>query len=288
MNKCLGCGKTISDNEKYCERCFQIKYYNNYSIKGNVLNNEEIISIVNKYKTYTLFLCDFLNLNQRVVDYYNKIKNDKLFILTKMDIIPKNISLETFNNNLKKVYKINGPLFVSIKNEYGLKELLNIINEKMEVLLVGPSSSGKSSLINKLFNKELIVSNVLNTTPDFNPIVMGNIKIIDSPGLQVNNNLISKQAGYLRPVIINLKKGYSLIINDYELSYDDDTNITLFLDKGAKYKTVKKDITKNEIIINNKNDLVIDNIGFIYHKNGSKCYINKLDNLEVRESLVSL
>ena len=48
---------------------------------------------------------------------------------------------------------------------------------------------------------------------------MGNIKIIDSPGLQVNNNLISKQAGYLRPIIINLKKGYSLLINDYEFSY---------------------------------------------------------------------
>ena len=288
MNKCLGCGKPIEDNDKYCERCFQIKNYNNYSIKGNILNNEEIIDIVNKYKSFTLFLCDFLNLNKRVINYYNKIKNNKLFVLTKMDIIPKNVSLDNFVNNIKKVYGINNLILVSIKNDYGLKEILNIINENQEILVVGPSSSGKSSLINKLYNKELIVSNIQNTTPDFNQIVIGNIKIIDSPGLQVNNNLISKQAGYLRPIIINLKKDYSLIINDYKLSFDRDANLTLYIDKAAKYKTIKDIIVDNKIIINDKSEIVIDNICFIYVKNGLTMYINKNDNVEVRKSLVSL
>ena len=288
MNKCLGCGKTIDDNEEYCERCFQIKYYNNYAIKGNILNNEEIIDIVNQYKVFTFFLCDFLNLNKRVVDYYNKIKNNKLFVITKMDIIPKNVSINNFITNLKNIYGIKDPILISIKNDFGLKELSCLIDEKQEVLLVGPSSSGKSSLINKLYNKNLIVSNLQNTTPDFNPIVMGNIKIIDSPGLQVNNNLISKQAGYLRPIIINLKKDYSLIVNDYEFSFENDANLTLYLDKSASYKTIKKTINTNEIKINNKNEVVIDNIGFMYLKDGLTMYVNKLDNIEVRKSVISL
>ncbi len=287
MNRCLGCGKELPDGNKYCERCFQIKNYNNQDNNVEMLSNDEIIKKVNEYHTFTLFLCDFLNLNQKVINYYKQINNQKIFILTKMDIIPKNVSLDQFVDNLKRVYSLDRLMLLSIKNNYNIKELNELIENEQQVLLIGPASSGKSSLINYLFKTELTVSNKQNTTLAFNEFMINDIKVIDSPGFQVNKNLVSKQAGYLRPIIINLKKDYMLEINEYKLSFDKEVNITLFLDKNTIYKTLKKELLTNDIIINNKSDLVIDNLGFIYFKNGCKGYLNKLDNVENRESLVA-
>ena len=285
MNKCLGCGKLIDDNEKYCSRCFQIKNYNNY-LSVDVIDNNKIIDLVNKKEVFTFFLCDFLNLNKKVVDLYKQINNKKIFVISKMDIIPENVSLDSLVKRIKDIYEIDKIMFISIKNNYGIKDLEKLINYYKEVLFVGPSSSGKSSLINYLFKTDLIVSNKQNTTPDFNEFVIDDIKVIDSPGLQVNHNLISKQAGYLKPNIIHLKKGYMLVIDDYKISFLSDNNITLFIDKGHTYKTMKKSDLNNKMNYGNYSDIVIDNIGFIYSKKENTLLINKVDNVEIRDSLV--
>jgi len=285
MNKCLGCGKIIEDNEKYCSRCFQIKNYNNY-LSVDVIDNNKIIDLVNKKEVFTFFLCDFLNLNKKVVDLYKQINNKKVFVISKMDIIPENVSLVSLVKRIKDIYKIDNIMFISVKNNYGVKELESLIDNNKDVLFVGPSSSGKSSLINYLFKTDLIVSNKQNTTPDFNEFVINDIRVIDSPGLQVNYNLISKQAGYLKPNIIHLKKDYMLVIDDYKISFLSDNNITLFIDNGHTYKTMKKSSLDNKIIYDDYKDIVIDNIGFIYSKKGNTLLINKVENIEIRDSLV--
>ena len=103
MTKCKGCGIRLQnlDPEKVgytpklendlCMRCFKLKNYNILTNEGVVIDNKEILSKINKKKSYVLFIVDFLNLDKEVIDTYKSITNSKTLVLTKCDIIPKNI-----------------------------------------------------------------------------------------------------------------------------------------------------------------------------------------------------
>ena len=103
MTKCIGCGITLQDNikdavgytpdikNKLCERCFKLKNYNILTNKGVSIDNDALIEKINKLKCYVLFLIDFINLDKEVIEAYKKIKCQKVLVLTKSDIIPKNI-----------------------------------------------------------------------------------------------------------------------------------------------------------------------------------------------------
>ena len=83
MNKrCIGCGAVLQDtdkkalgytpklNNKYCMRCFR------------------------------------LTINKEIIDIYSKITTKKCILLTKVDLLPRNINLNNYVNNIKYVYKI--------------------------------------------------------------------------------------------------------------------------------------------------------------------------------------
>ena len=249
MNKCIGCGITLQNKDKnfkgytpnldnkYCERCFKTIHYNQNIITKNI-DNQNIITKINKLNYFTFFISDLFNLNNEVVDNFKKIKNQKILILNKCDLIPNNLKLENLEENIRKVYDLKEEiLFISASQKLYLNYLKNIINSYKKVIFCGETSSGKSTLINNLFNTVLTTSKYQNTTLDFIKINKDNILIFDSPGLLLNRtNYIEKIKCYTKKINNN----YILTINDLKLN--GNANLTIFVDNKIKINSKKETI----------------------------------------------
>lgn len=295
MSKCIGCGAilqnenenekgyVVSTNSLLCKRCFDLKNYNKNADFESNFDNDLLLKNINKKGLFTIFLCDIISLNDKVIDIYNNIKNDKIFVLTKVDIIPKNIKYEKIIKSLKYNYNIDTYLF-SIKNKKLINSLLNIINEKKNVIISGITSSGKSTLINTLFNQNITASHYKNTTLDFIMIKHDDLIIFDSPGFDTKI-ITSKIKNTLKEKIINLKKGYEVNINGIRFYSENDINFVIFMPSVIKVSTKKITLNDgNKEVIKDNSDLVFDTF-FIYFKKEVNIFINNKNYL-IRKSVV--
>ena len=295
MSKCIGCGAilqnenenekgyVVSTNSLLCKRCFDLKNYNKNADFESNFDNDLLLKNINKKGLFTIFLCDIISLNDKVIDIYNNIKNAKIFVLTKVDIIPKNIKYEKIIKSLKNNYNIDTYLF-SIKNKKLINSLLNIINEKKNVIISGITSSGKSTLINTLFNQNITASHYKNTTLDFIMIKHDDLIIFDSPGFDTKI-ITSKIKNTLKEKIINLKKGYEVNINGIRFYSENDINFVIFMPSVIKVSTKKITLNDgNKQLIKDNSDLVFDTF-FIYFKKETNIFINNKNYL-IRKSVV--
>lgn len=300
MSKCKGCGVklqyddpnkigyTPKEDGKYCQRCFRLTNYHEKSIVASTISDTKILSSINAKKIFTFFLVDLLNLNNKVIDLYNKITNNKVLVITKVDTLNNNFEPEFLKRRIKKAYGVNEVLFFSKVSGYGKNEILNICDEKQKVILAGPTSSGKSSLINYLFSENLTVSEYQNTTQDFISIKSGNNLVIDAPGF---NEMFNAEEMVLKkkinPKTLTLKKEYALIIDNFVITTVKDTSMSLYFPEDIPIKTKKKrQDYENKISLKAKCDLVIYSKGFIYFKDACDITINTMNNTETRESVV--
>ena len=199
IKKCQGCGytlqsddssklgyvpKTKNKNPKLCERCFKIIHYNDAKIVTLPIEENKILNIVNKSDNHSLFLIDFLNINEESIKMYKKINTKKTLIISKSDIIPFSMNQNKIIDWLQNVYKIkDNIIFLSAKKNKNINLLINYLkNEHInKAYLLGFTNAGKSSLINsiingyELTNNSITTSMVPNTTLDFM-----NIKINDN------------------------------------------------------------------------------------------------------------
>lgn len=297
MSKCLGCGLNIQDEDvlalgyapnidnDYCQRCFKIQNYN-YHDDIKVISNKEIINLINEKKAMTFFLCDFLSFNQKNIDLYNEIKTDKVFVLTKSDMLPKNLKEANLINRLKDKYNIDKVLLASIITDDGINEIVNIIQEYKTILFAGPSSSGKSSLINYLFNKNLTTSSYQNTTQMINTINEMGITIYDVPGFS-DQYYDLKYKGSINSKTIILKSEYELLIDEYIIQTEKDTPITMYIARDLSYVTRKiKTKNNNKLNVPNSSDITIKNGCLLYFKNQASVLVNKTDGLDIHNSIV--
>ena len=94
MNKkCIGCGSVLQttnvnlegfvksnvyDKSSYCERCFKIMHYGEYSVLDKKIDTDGIIRNINSDKVASVaFLVDALNINENIKKYISKFKNNK-------------------------------------------------------------------------------------------------------------------------------------------------------------------------------------------------------------------
>ena len=298
--KCLGCGVTLQDSDSskdgyvrnlemdYCERCFKIKNYN-ANINSNLkMDNETLVKKINENGSFVFFICDFLNICSEVIDLYNKINNSKVFILSKSDIIPKNIIIKDLIDNLKKEYNLNDIIYCSSKtNTVGV--IKKLMEENKKCLFVGPTNAGKSSLINKLTNESITVSSNSNTTMDFMGFKYNDITIYDSPGFNLSLFIETKTSkNKINAVTYQLSNKYNLQFLDIELGFNKDNNITLYFNNIYKVSKRRKLEDKSyDIIIPRNSDLIIKGLGFINIKKECKANININPGLiEVRKSII--
>ncbi len=292
MSKCKGCGIKLQnvnnslagftknlDND-YCERCFKTIHYNEYRKVDN-LDNEKIIDKINKLGYTTFFITDILNLNDDVIKLFTRINNEKVLIINKLDIIPKNLKIEHLKENIKKTYNLSNDIyFLSGKKEYNMDALVRKIEEKKSVILCGETSSGKSTLINNLVGSNLTTSKYNNTTLDFIKIKYLDYVIYDTPGLLINEN--KKVVEDIQVLTKQCKKDFLYLFGD--ISFKCNGNLTIFTNSKVNIKS-KKDLepSKYEIEIPNNSDILF-NGGFIFIKN--KTIIQTNDKIKYRKSII--
>ncbi len=326
--KCVGCGAVLqSDNENeigyvpknkmndasYCVRCYKIKYYNQKSVTNLENINEKILSRVNKKNTFVYFLIDFLNISQEVVDIYNKIKANKCFVISKVDMIPSSVNKNKVIDNIRNIYGIKEEIVClsAIKN-INTKSIIWRLNDNniKEAYVVGFANSGKSSLINlicksfNIKNEGITTSSMPNTTIDFIKMKINDITLYDSPGFVMNNYFydandfaLIKKCSPKPPLncrVYQLKDNASIIIEDkIRLGCNIKNDIVLYISNNIDTRRVFDnniellDIEKIELDIPDNSDLIIKGLGFINIKKKCKLIINssKKDLFEVRESI---
>ena len=311
---CFGCGAKLQysnkdakgyvpenklNDAKYCMRCFKLMHYGvniNDTIPKRV---EEILYLVNSDDKFTIFMCDFLSLSNKIINIYNKIKGKKLLLISKIDVIPKDIKIDNIRKYIMNNYKVNNVRFVSSVNAYGIDSLINylITNNIRESYILGETNSGKSTLINNIldaFDSKLTkttISSSKNTTLDFIRLnVNNNLTIIDSPGFVTDSYEVNcPLKKVIKPLTYQMKDGEVLKIDKFYLKFSIATSITIY----SAYELEIKKYYKNDISftynekINSNSDVVIYGLGFINVKNECTIYVSNIDSslLELRESV---
>ncbi len=303
MNKkCIGCGLTLQNSNKnekgytpnidkeYCMRCFRLKNYGEKNIDEKI-NMEDIFNKVNKGKGVAFFFVDYLNINNYTINLFKKINLKKVLVISKIDILRKDMKFNKIKKWLEDVYNINDDiLFLSTKTGYGVNSILNYldnININMAYIM-GITNAGKSTFINKLLalhniNKEILVSDKPNTTLDFIPIHIDNYKIYDTPGLLIPNMNLKLLKKEIKPITFNLKKITTLMFLDYKITFLNPTSITCYFNIND-IKRGYKEIVGEKMEVGSNIDVVIPGVGFINVKEAGELIINNR-NIEVRDSI---
>lgn len=292
MSKCIGCGiKLQNENKeevgytkdlenKYCERCFKTIHYNEER-KVLDIDNDKILNKINKSKNTVLFITDLLSINQKLINVFKSIKNDKMLVINKCDLIPNHLMLEHIEENIKSSYGLENDItFISAKQKYNLNRIVNIIKDKKEVIFCGETSSGKSTLINSLIGSNLTTSKYSNTTLEFIKLKFEDYTIYDTPGilLEKEKNSINK---------INLKTmqmNENYILNIGGTSISSNGNFTILYSDNLKMSSKKGKINKYyEYKIDRASDIELKD-GFIFVK--KPCIIKSDEELIIRKSII--
>ncbi len=314
MNKiCAGCGSILQtenelesgfipqekiENSNYCKRCFRLTHYGDITIKDKELSNEYILNYVNENNKFNIFMIDILNINETNINLYNKIREPKLLLISKIDLFNKSIYKEKIKNKLKKIYNIENIVFISsIKKDNVIHFVNYLINKKINnIFLLGPTNSGKSTFINKINEiydcnlDSLTVSNKKNTTLEFIKLkLMNNLTIYDSPGFLYNDyNIKSKYKNIIKPITFNMKKDEIIFIDKFYIKFNNSTSITIYCYENINIKKFyKKLVFDYEVDIKDNTDLCINGFGFINIKNKCKIGIKNLNKefISRRESV---
>lgn len=299
MTKCVGCGIKLQEKDKnelgytpnlnnaLCERCFKLKNYNILTNKGINIDNDKLINKINELNTCVLFLVDFINLDSEVIDAYKKIKSKKILIITKADIIPKNIKYQKLIQNIKNIYDIKEDLILtSSKTKLNIKTITKICLEEKNICLAGFTNAGKSSLINALVGSDITVSKKPNTTQDFIKLNVDGINIYDAPGFMSNINRENIPRSIIRPITYQFPSKHYLLIQDIKLNILENANFTIYV--GNEANIIRRKENENvecKIIVPKNSDVIIKGFCFINFKNTCMISLNTKD-YEIRPSIV--
>lgn len=320
MNKtCIGCGVTLQDRNKeelgytnnlssfYCERCFRINHYGEY--KKVIKDNSEYLKIleeIRKTKDFVLLVVDLFFLNENFSLIKDTLKeNPILLVLTKRDLLPKDIYEEKIIDYMKQ-YEIHpvDTILISSKN-YHYDELLEKIKKYQKsdtVYVVGYTNAGKSTMINHLiyhysnFEKEITTSMLPSTTLNKITIpLLENLKIVDTPGLLENGNIIDfvdiktykkiLPKKEVHPITYQVKgTNYFSLENLLEVE-TQNTNVTFFFSNNLKLERTTKGKNLNfkthTFEISKPTDIVICGLGFIKVTKPTTIKVSTLDGVKV-------
>lgn len=327
MNKCIGCGVILQDKfeqklgytknieAKYCERCFRIKNYSDYKLVDK--NNEDYIKIlksISKTKSLVILVVDLFNIGKNIELISEYLNNKILLVLTKRDILPLSVydkNIENYFNN----YKLNiiDKVIISSKNNYNFDLLYKKIkqNKTDNVYVIGFTNAGKSSMINKLIynysdrNSDITTSFLPSTTLDTIEINLDDFKLIDTPGLLDEGNIIDYiEVSRLKRIIPNneikpktyqIKTKQSIIVEDLlRLDVIENNSLTFYMSNNLEFLRIYKEndklnnLKKHILNVDDNNDIVINGLGFIKIVKKAKIIVYTLDNVDVyaRKSLI--
>lgn len=329
--ECLGCGsvlQTIAPKEEgfvkssvlskadYCERCFKIKHYGEYSVLDKKIDTDGIIRNINSDNLASVaILIDALNINDNIKKYIKRFKNKKYILITKKDILPKSLKekklIEYIKNNVCDTENI---MCISSVKNYNIDNFLNKIKEDnvKRLYIVGFTNSGKSTFINHLLtsqmkNPTITTSAIPNTTASYITIKLDNkITIVDTPGF-IDSNAVYNFIDYnktiklypkkeIRVKTFQIRSGYSIVINDI-LRIDNlgkCNSFSFYMSDKLRYEKVKFKNEKLKILpsisieTNECTDVLINGLGFIRITKSGEFKIYALDEkmISIRKSMI--
>ena len=307
MNKkCLGCGSilqsenidndgfvksSVIDKADYCERCFKIKYYGEYSVLDKKIDFDGIVKNINSdVKASIVFLIDIINLSKNTITYLNKFRNNKYILLTKKDILPKSIKEKKLISYFKEnIYNTDNIMCISSVKNYNIDAFLDKLknDDVRRLYIVGFTNSGKSTFINHILSSIsmkpiLTTSSIPNTTASYITIKINErLTLVDTPGFIDENAIYNftpyKKISSLYPKkeikikTFQMRSGYSIVINDI-LRIDNlslNNSFSFYMNDKLRYEKVKISNTKLTILqsvvidVNGDEDIVVSGLGFI-------------------------
>jgi tRNA modification GTPase len=215
--------------------------------KINLLQAESLIDLINS-ETELQRIQALRVMNEDTTKVYISLRNEMIKILSDyeavIDFSDDEVGDNVFSNNRDKLLKINDKIRQIIRNGENSEK----IRDGFKVSIIGPTNSGKSSLINCLTNRQVsIVSNIPGTTRDLiETSIMLNGKLVrffDTAGLRNSKNIIEK-------------KGISLTNKNLK---DSDLKLIIFDHTKKIDKKILKLFDSKSILVLNKIDIKSSN-----------------------------
>ena len=193
------------DKEILCERCFKLKHYN--YVEKVTISHQGFLDLIKNNITNNMLICyivDMFDLTGSMIPNLNELfpHNEILVIGNKYDLFMRSnrpTKLKKYLADYLKDNNINviGTIITSGLDTLNAKKvyesILKIIdndNLSKEVFFFGMSNSGKTTLLKSIGEsidnknaEKLLVSKAISTTIGLNKIDLGDIVIVDSPGI---------------------------------------------------------------------------------------------------------
>lgn len=306
MNKvCIGCGsklQTLDKNKEgyinpkvyekatLCERCFKIKYYGEAYVTDNPKDKTSLIKMINDSKKSVVYLVDTLTISKETLSVIDSLSNKVYLVLTKRDLLPKSVKNSKLKEYISNLTLIKDVFVISALKNNGVTELYNelIKNNEKSVYVIGYTSSGKSTFINKLLtlngkSGNITTSSLPNTTLECINIKLNDkLILIDTPGFVSENSsynfidvdiykkLLPKSV--IKPKVYTIKKDFMIILGDIlriENNSNEDVNLVFYFKNEIKLNKMRsirnellKDKDKLDVKVSDK-DIVLEGLGYI-------------------------
>lgn len=306
MNKvCIGCGskfQTLDKNKEgyinpkvyekatLCERCFKIKYYGEAYVIDNPKDKTSLIKMINDSKKSVVYLVDTLTISKETLSVIDSLSNKVYLVLTKRDLLPKSVKNSKLKEYISNLTLIKDVFVISALKNNGVTELYNelIKNNEKSVYVIGYTSSGKSTFINKLLmlngkSGNITTSSLPNTTLECINIKLNDkLTLIDTPGFVSENSsynfidvdiykkLLPKSV--IKPKVYTIKKDFMIILGDIlriENNSNEDVNLVFYFKNEIKLNKMRsirnellKDKDKLDVKVSDK-DIVLEGLGYI-------------------------
>lgn len=299
--KCIGCGVLLQNQNKevigytpditkdYCMRCFRLKNYGELTRKDTVLE-DVIISKVNKKKGMVFFFIDYFNIQKDTLAIFKKINIPKVLVVSKADLLRKEMKYEKIKKWLYEVYKIEEDiLFISNSNKTISNNIFRYMDQQYmkTAYIMGITNAGKSTFMNSLLKenhikKEILTSDKENTTLDFISFQIGDYRIYDTPGFTYPHlDTATSFKNGIKPITFQVKENTTIVIdNKWKFCFFNPTSVSIYVNtKDIKREYKLFDDKKYSITTFSNSDIILPGLGFMNVKEKSSI----ISNVEVTE-----
>lgn len=273
MNRCIGCGAVFQSTDElkegyikeslldrdiaYCLRCHKLR---NYNENIEVLKEDyiKVLSKISNKNALIVHIVDIFNFDSTFLPQIKRLtgQNDCIIACNKFDCFPKSIKKEKTIRWIRHMlnlesFKALDVVLTSAKANDGIIELMESIMKyynNREIYFVGCTNVGKSSIINSILKKYteeskniITTSNIPGTTLNFIEINLDDFKLIDTPGIFNENDIINHldlesinkimPKKEIKPINLQLNSSQTVFISGlarFDFLSGDPTNFTFY------------------------------------------------------------
>ena len=279
--ECLGCGSilqsenaknegfvksSVYDKAEYCERCFKIKHYGEYSVLDKKIDTDGIIRNINSDNLASVaFLIDGLNINENVKKYIDSF-------LKKIEV-----------DNVKRLYIVG---FTNSGKSTFINHLLTSVCKNPTITTSSVPNTTASYITIKLNPRLVIVD-----TPGF----IDNNAIYNFIDYSKVVKLYPKKE--LKVKTFQVRNSYAIVVNDIlriENIAEKYNSFSFYMNDSLRYEKVKSKNDKLTILqsviydIKEPSDILINGLGFIRVTKPGKIKVYALDIklVSIRKSMI--